>query len=135
MLPDPLPGPGQVVIDVAVADTLSLDTQLRAAWGGECFTIHPSYVPGTGVAGQVVAVREGVDPGWVARRVIASTGQTDGYAEQAVAKGTRWSGSPTGSGCRRQRHSFTTATPRGGYPRRRAVPLDRRAILGMTTAL
>jgi NADPH:quinone reductase-like Zn-dependent oxidoreductase len=40
-VPDLVAGPGQVVIDVAVADTLFLDTQLRRGWGGEYFTVAP----------------------------------------------------------------------------------------------
>src|SRR5919201_139241 len=85
--PDPVAGPGQVVVDVSVADTLFLDTQIRRGWGREHFPVAPPYVPGSGVAGQVSAVGDGVDPGWVGRRVIAHTGNReahDGYAEQAV---------------------------------------------------
>src|SRR5205823_10441424 len=51
--PEPLAGPGQVVVDVAVADTLFVDTQIRRGWGREHFTVQPPYVPGNGVAGVV----------------------------------------------------------------------------------
>jgi NADPH2:quinone reductase len=47
----------------------------------------PPYVPGNGVAGQVTAVGDGVDPQWIGRRVVARTGGTGGgggYAEQAL---------------------------------------------------
>lgn len=86
--PDPDPGPGQVVIDVAVADTLFVETQIRSGWGGEYFAVQLPYVPGNGVAGQVRAVGEGVDAGWVGRRVVTHTGERGGgggYAERAVA--------------------------------------------------
>lgn len=49
-VPDPSAGPGQVVVDVAVAPTLFLDTQVR---GGQApwMSVTPPYVPGVGVAG------------------------------------------------------------------------------------
>ena len=83
--PDPVAGPGQVVIDVSVAPVLMLETQIRRGWGGEYFTVKPPYVPGGGVAGEVVSVGEGVDPAWVGRRVVTDTGEGGGYAERAVA--------------------------------------------------
>jgi NADPH:quinone reductase len=85
--PDPVAGPEHVVIDVAVADTLFLDTQIRRGWGRELFTVQPPYVPGNGVAGVVSSVGDGVDPDWIGRRVVAHTGERGGhggYAEQAV---------------------------------------------------
>ncbi len=72
--PDPVAGPGHVVIDVSIAEVLFLDTQLRSGWGREYFTMEPPYVPGTGVAGAVTSIGEGVDPDWVGRRVVASAG-------------------------------------------------------------
>lgn len=82
--PDPVAGPGEVVIDVSVAPILTLDAQLRGGWGDEWFGMKPPYVPGAGVAGEVISVGEDVDPGWVGRRVVADTGEGGGYAEQAV---------------------------------------------------
>ena len=67
--PDPVAGPGRVVVDVAVADTLFVDTQIRRGWGREHFTVQPPYVPGNGVAGVVSSVGDGVDPDWIGRRV------------------------------------------------------------------
>jgi NADPH2:quinone reductase len=84
-LPDPVAGPGQVVIKVSVVDTLFLDTQLRRGWGGEYFAMKPPYVPGGGVAGEVSSVGKGVDPDWTGRRVVTSIGERGGYAEQAAA--------------------------------------------------
>ena len=83
--PDPVAGPGQVVVDVSVAPVLFVDTQIRRGWGGEWFTVKPPYVPGVGVAGQVLSVGEGVDPGWAGRQVVTDTGERGGYAERAVA--------------------------------------------------
>ncbi|MEU8266606.1 zinc-binding dehydrogenase [Sphaerisporangium sp. NPDC049002] len=83
-VPDPVAGPGQVVIDVSVADTLFVETQIRMGWGRDFFPDEPPYVPGGAVGGQVLSVGEGVDGSWVGRSVVASTGGGGGYAEQAV---------------------------------------------------
>jgi NADPH:quinone reductase len=83
--PEPVAGPGQVVVDVAAADTLFVETQIRRGLGGRYFTVTPPYVPGSGVAGRVGAVGEGIDAGWVGRRVVAVTGGSGGYAERAAA--------------------------------------------------
>ncbi len=53
--PNPVAGPGQVVIGVAVADVLFVDTQIRRGWHREYFTVTPPYVPGAGVAGRCAA--------------------------------------------------------------------------------
>ncbi|MER6946207.1 zinc-binding dehydrogenase [Nonomuraea sp. NPDC000554] len=82
--PDPVAGPGQLVVGVAVVDVMSLDAQLRAGWGQEWFPSRPPFVPGTGVAGHVLSVGEGVDASWVGRRVAALV-PGGGYAERAVA--------------------------------------------------
>ncbi|MFJ9669023.1 zinc-binding dehydrogenase [Streptomyces sp. NPDC101219] len=82
-LPDPVPGPGQVVVGMAAADIIFLDTLLRSGWGQDFFPRTPPYVPGGGGAGRVVAVGTGVDQAWVGRRVAVRTGT--GYAEQVLA--------------------------------------------------
>ncbi|MEV8514841.1 zinc-binding dehydrogenase [Dactylosporangium sp. NPDC051484] len=84
--PDPFPGPGQVVIDVAVADTLWLETMVRAGFGGDVFPVELPYRPGVGVAGTVSDVGSGVAPQWIGRRVAARTGHAGGgYATRALA--------------------------------------------------
>lgn len=89
-VPEPVAAAGQVVVEVAAADVLFVDTQLRSGWGGEWFKVTPPYVAGNGVAGVVSAVGEGVDESWVGRRVLAQTGAEEGmapsggYAERAV---------------------------------------------------
>lgn len=52
--PDPVAGPGQAVVRVSVAHVLFVETQIRSGWGREYFTVEPPYVPGDGVAGQVM---------------------------------------------------------------------------------
>ncbi len=53
--------------------------------GREWFPVTPPYVPGNGVAGKVISVGEGVDPGWVSRYVVTDTrerGGSGGYASR-----------------------------------------------------
>lgn len=87
--PDPEPGLGEMAVDVAVAEVLFLDTQLRAGWGREFFALELPFVLGEGVAGVVASVGEGVEPRWVGRPVIAGMSRAGeynggGYAERAV---------------------------------------------------
>ena len=51
---DPAAGPGQVVIGTAAADVLLVDAMIRSGRGADFFPIRPPYVPGTGVAGQII---------------------------------------------------------------------------------
>ncbi|WP_151484215.1 zinc-binding dehydrogenase [Streptomyces albicerus] len=82
-LPDPVPAPGEVLIDVAYADTIFVETQIRSGWGGEFFPVTPPYVPGGGVSGVVSALGPDVPAEWLGRRVTAFV--TGSYAERAVA--------------------------------------------------
>lgn len=82
-VPDPVAGPGQVVVGLAVADVIYLDTLLRGGWGQDIFPRRLPYVPGGGGAGRVLSVGEGVDPGWLGRHVVARA--SSGYAEQIAA--------------------------------------------------
>ncbi|MCP2244509.1 NADPH2:quinone reductase [Lentzea aerocolonigenes] len=79
-VPEPVAGPGQVVVGLDVADVMFLDTLLRGGWGQEYFPRTPPYVPGGGGAGHVLSVGEGVDPAWVGRHVVARG--SEGYAER-----------------------------------------------------
>lgn len=83
--PDPEPGPGQVVVDVAVAAITFVDTQMRA---GRFPRVRPEDFPlvlGNGVAGTVAVVGSGVDAGWLGAEVVTATGGRGGYATRAVA--------------------------------------------------
>lgn len=82
-LPDPVPGPGEVLIDVAYIDTIFVETQLRTGWGQEFFPTTPPYVPGGGVVGVVAALGPEVPEEWLGRRVTSFV--QDGYASRAVA--------------------------------------------------
>ncbi|MER7006503.1 zinc-binding dehydrogenase [Dactylosporangium sp. NPDC000555] len=97
--PDPVPGPGQVVVDVAVADTLWLETMVRAGHGGDFFPVEPPYRPGVGVAGTVSTVGSGVAPQWIGKRVVARTGHAGGgYAARALAPADALVAIPDGVG-------------------------------------
>jgi NADPH:quinone reductase len=72
-VPEPVAGPGEVVVDVAAADVMFLDTQLRTGWGTEFFKLEPPYVPGGAVGGVVSAVGADVDSTWLGRRVATAT--------------------------------------------------------------
>ncbi|WP_460848516.1 zinc-binding dehydrogenase [Phytohabitans suffuscus] len=94
--PDPVPGEGQVVIDVEVADTLWLETAVRSGAGQDYWPMRPPYVPGNGVAGRVMRLGAGVDSGLNGRRVVAHTGNEGGYADRAVVAADALSSVPDG---------------------------------------
>src|SRR5258706_8394605 len=83
--PDPEPGPDQVVVDVAAISITFIETLVRsgrAPWQGG--GASPPYVPGNGVGGTVAAIGADVDPSWLCRRVVTTTGGTGGYAERVA---------------------------------------------------
>ncbi|MER8182054.1 zinc-binding dehydrogenase [Kitasatospora sp. NPDC094015] len=82
--PRPVPGPGQVLIEVAYANTTFVETQFRATGRGP-FPAQPPLIPGNGVGGVVAATGPGVDTGLLGRRVVSGTGGSGGYAEYALA--------------------------------------------------
>jgi NADPH2:quinone reductase len=87
-LPDPAPGPDQLLIAAAACDVLFVDTMIRSGASAGYFPIRPPYVPGNGVGGTVVAIGESVSPQWLGQRVAAHTGGpggTGGYARLAMA--------------------------------------------------
>ncbi len=91
---DPVPGPGQVVIDVAVAPVLMLDVAVRQGRGP--FPTKPPYVPGAGVAGRVRSVGPDVPQGWIGRTVVADV--TGGYAQRVAVDVTAMVPVPGGLG-------------------------------------
>jgi NADPH2:quinone reductase len=83
-LPDPAPGPAQVLIRTESIGVGGVDVVIRrgdlAAYG-----FREGFVPGSEVAGTVTAAGHGVDAAWIGRRVWAFTGTGGGYVEQAIA--------------------------------------------------
>ncbi|MEV4623709.1 zinc-binding dehydrogenase [Asanoa sp. NPDC049573] len=81
--PDPVPGPGQVLVDVAYANITFVETMFRASGFGPFKGEFP-MVPGNGVGGVVSAVGDGVSTALVGTRVVTSTGGSGGYAARAA---------------------------------------------------
>lgn len=78
----PVPGQGQVVIDVKAAGITYVDTLL--VQGMYQFPMPPPFVPGTEVAGIVRSLGEGVEGFSIGDRVVANV-TSGGFAEQALA--------------------------------------------------
>ncbi len=83
-VPDPVAGPGQVLVRVAVAGVTFVETQVRADRGPRRAELP--VVLGNGVAGTVLAVGEGVDQALTGTLVVTTLGGQGGYAELAVAR-------------------------------------------------
>jgi NADPH:quinone reductase len=81
--PDPRPGPGQALIDVAHANITFIETRFRSGAPGP-FTGKPPLIPGNGVGGVVAEVGDGVDPALVGTRVVTATGGSGGYAARVA---------------------------------------------------
>ncbi|MCW2582136.1 MAG: oxidoreductase [Klenkia sp.] len=67
-LPDPRPGPGEVLVRVRLSGVNPGDTKKRAGWTGAPMPF-PRVVPHSDGAGVVEAVGAGVDPSRIGRRV------------------------------------------------------------------
>jgi NADPH:quinone reductase len=81
--PDPVPGPGQALIEVSFANITFVETMFRASGFGPFETELP-MIPGNGVGGVVASVGAEVDERLIGKRVVAGTGGSGGYAERAA---------------------------------------------------
>nr|NIP15885.1 alcohol dehydrogenase catalytic domain-containing protein [Pseudomonadales bacterium]NIX09174.1 alcohol dehydrogenase catalytic domain-containing protein [Pseudomonadales bacterium] len=73
-VPDPEPGPGQVLVRVRACALNHLDIWVRQGWPG--LKLEMPHWTGADVAGEVVACGEGV-PDWeVGQRVVVEPGIT-----------------------------------------------------------
>ncbi|MEU9511856.1 zinc-binding dehydrogenase [Micromonospora sp. NPDC048169] len=81
--PDPAPGPGQVLVDVAHANITFVETMFRASGFGP-FGAELPVIPGNGVGGTITALGPDADPALAGRVVVTATGGTGGYAERVV---------------------------------------------------
>jgi NADPH2:quinone reductase len=87
-LPDPVPGPGQVAIDVTYAAVGLVDIYIRQGRYKDRHGLpQPPYVPGLEVAGAIRALGDGVQGFHVAEQVVtlSGTGAEGGYASVTVA--------------------------------------------------
>ncbi len=82
-VPDPVPAAGEVLVDVAAADTLWVETMIRSGGGGAYFPVTTPYRPGVGVAGTVSGF--GGPPAAAGRRVVARLGHDGGGYATRVA--------------------------------------------------
>jgi NADPH:quinone reductase len=84
-VPDPVPGPGQVVVEAEFAGITFVETQVRAGRPP-----NPAMAPvlpavlGNGVGGVVRGVGAGVDQALAGLRVVTSTGGSGGYAQRCA---------------------------------------------------
>lgn len=83
--PSPTPPDGGVVIRTEAVGVGGVDAVIRRGTLGLLASAE-GLIPGSEVAGTVIAVGEGVDRAWLGRRVWAFTGTSGGYAEEAVAQ-------------------------------------------------
>ncbi|WP_433678490.1 zinc-binding dehydrogenase [Nocardia sp. CA-119907] len=89
-VPDPVPGPGQVLIRVAAAGVHVIDTALRRGEPGPYPLPQLPTIPGREVAGIVDRIGPDVDASRLGKRVVAHLGAVPGgYAELAVTETTR----------------------------------------------
>jgi NADPH:quinone reductase len=87
-LPGPVPGPGQVAINVTYAAVGLVDIYIRQGlYKDRAGLPQPPYVPGLEVAGTIRALGDGVEGFQVAEPVVtlSGTGAEGGYASVTVA--------------------------------------------------
>ena len=95
-LPDPLAGPGEVVVDIHAASVNGADWKVRA--GGDSPVTDFPYVLGRDFSGVVSAVGEGVDDLSIGDAVFGVTdrGQEGAYAEKIAIKASIIAKKPDG---------------------------------------
>ncbi|MEV3964620.1 zinc-binding dehydrogenase [Nocardia sp. NPDC050193] len=92
--PEPVAGPGEVVIRAEAIPVLYPETQLRS--GAFPMASPPPVVFGFQAAGEVIAVGEGVGSEYLGRRVVAATDGTGSYAESVRARADATTPIPAG---------------------------------------
>lgn len=80
-LPDPEPGPTDVIVRAEAIDTIFVETAVRQGVRAGQFGVQVPYVPGGSAAGTVVAVGREMPEHWLGRRVLAGSGTRASYAE------------------------------------------------------
>lgn len=82
-MPDPVPGPGEILINVQASGVNFADLMARV--GLYVQAPRPPFTPGFEVAGEIAAVGEGVAGLQPGRRVVALT-EFGGYADRVVVR-------------------------------------------------
>lgn len=83
-VPDPEPAAGQVLVEVAIADVIFVETAIRRGTYGEFFDVRTPYVPGSNLGGQVRAVGPGVQADWIGKTVVGRGVAFGAHAELAL---------------------------------------------------
>lgn len=83
--PEPVAGPGQVLVEIELTDLIFVETAIRKGEHGGFFDVTPPYVPGNSFGGTVREVGADVDEKWIGRRVIGRTVGFGAHAEIGVA--------------------------------------------------
>ncbi|NEA30078.1 zinc-binding dehydrogenase [Streptomyces sp. SID13031] len=83
--PEPVAGPGQVLVDIELTDLIFVETAIRKGLHGGFFDVKPPYVPGNSFGGVVRSVGPDVDEKWIGRTVIGRTVDFGAHAEVGVA--------------------------------------------------
>jgi len=81
-IPDPIPGPGQVLIQIKAVGVNPTDTYTRSGAGAKKVSLP--YTPGIDAAGVVKSIGESVTGIAVGARIYTSGTITGAYAEQAL---------------------------------------------------
>src|SRR5579864_9193865 len=92
--PDPVPGPGEVLVRVAATSVNPLDYKRRAGLMKDSFPIRFPGVIGTDIAGTVIRIGPGVEGFSVGDQVFAMADNT--YAELCVVKAAALAKVPKG---------------------------------------
>jgi NADPH2:quinone reductase len=81
-VPDPRPGPGQVVVKIKAIGINPVDTYIRSG----IYHIKPQlpYTPGTDAAGRIESIGEGVDHVSIGDRVYTAGSISGTYAQQTL---------------------------------------------------
>src|SRR5688572_27803978 len=82
-LPDPTPGPGQVLVRVHACALNRLDVWVRG--GLPNLRLAYPHVLGCDIAGEVADVGAGVDPSWHGRSIVVNPGLSCGQCEACLS--------------------------------------------------
>src|SRR6201991_978707 len=95
-MPDPVAGPGQIVVDITAASVNGADWKVREGKSGQL--AHFPYIPGRDFSGVVSAVGAGVTDFKVGDEVFAvcDGGQEQAYAEKVAIKAAIVAKKPAG---------------------------------------
>lgn len=85
-LPDPKPGPGEVLVRISISGVNPSDTKNRGGWGGYTNMPYPMIVPHNDGSGVIEAVGPGVSESRLGERVWLYEAQRDGYAFGTAAE-------------------------------------------------